>query len=285
MPELPEVETTRQSLLPYLPGARLTTVTVRNPRLRWPVPEDLPERLQGQYLTALRRRGKYLLLDCATGSLILHLGMSGSLRLVRPADSWRKHDHLELALDSGWAVRLHDPRRFGACLWSTSPGTHPLLASLGVEPLGTDFTPAWLAAQAQGRRLNIKALLMDAHCIVGVGNIYANEALFLARLHPDTPAGQLTLPQLTRLHAAVQQVLTQAIAIGGTTLRDYVHGQGETGYFQLQLAVYGRNGLPCLHCQTPVQRLSARRATFCCPLCQAMPQALESAQHPSLLES
>lgn len=268
MPELPEVETTRQSLLPHLLGASFRRIILRNLRLRWPVPADLPARLQGQPILALERRGKYLLLRCPTGSLILHLGMSGSLRLARATDTWRKHDHLEFELDNGWAVRLHDPRRFGACLWAEHAQTHPLLAHLGVEPLSADFTPTKLADLAQGKRVVIKSLLMNAHLIVGIGNIYANEALFQAGIHPEHPAGQLDLAPLTRLHGAVQAVLQAAIAIGGTTLRDYVHGQGETGYFQVQLAVYGRAGQPCLRCQTPIQRLPTTRATFCCPVCQ-----------------
>lgn len=269
MPELPEVETTRRSLLPHLCGTTISAVTVRNPRLRWPVPADLAQQLTGQCVRALERRGKYLLARFDHGTLLLHLGMSGSLRLAHPEDPWRKHDHLELGLDNGWVVRLHDPRRFGACLWTTTPATHPLLLTLGVEPLAAEFTPEFLLANTRGKSVAIKLLLMNAKIVVGVGNIYANEALFRAQLHPTHPAGQLNLSQLVRLQAAVQSVLTEAITTGGTTLRDFVHGQGDPGYFQLSLQVYGRAGQACLVCQTPVQRLAEMtRATYCCPHCQ-----------------
>lgn len=272
MPELPEVETVLRGLAPHLTGRRLAGARVRNPRLRWPVDPGLEARIRGRTIQALSRRGKYLLLrlDGADGgSLIAHLGMSGSLRLCPadlPAD---KHEHLDLLLEDGNCLRLRDPRRFSALLWAEVPDRHPLLAGLGVEPLTADFDGACLHGLCQRRRISIKALIMDARKVVGVGNIYANEALFHARIHPGLAAGKLSRPRCDALAAAIKDTLTRAIAAGGSTLRDFVDGHGRPGYFQQTYYVYGRGGKPCRLCGTAIRQMpQAGRSTFFCPACQ-----------------
>ena len=270
MPELPEVETTRRGIAPHLLGKTFTQAVVRNHRLRWPVPKTLDRALRGQGIEAVDRRGKYLLLRLRDGALILHLGMSGSLRVL-PADTPpRKHDHIDLILDSGRALRLHDPRRFGSLHWTGNrPETHPLLADLGPEPLGDAFDGDYLHRMAQGRRIAVKAFLLNAHIVVGVGNIYANEALFRAGIHPDRPAGRIGLARYERLVAAVRAVLGEAIEQGGTTLRDFVSGDGQPGYFAQSLSVYGRAGQACRSCgQTLKSGRKGQRATVYCPRCQ-----------------
>ncbi|HSH70488.1 MAG TPA: bifunctional DNA-formamidopyrimidine glycosylase/DNA-(apurinic or apyrimidinic site) lyase [Deferrisomatales bacterium] len=270
MPELPEVETTRRGLAPHLVGHRLDGASVRQPRLRWPVPEGLSSLLAGRRVEHLTRRGKYLLLGVGTGTLLIHLGMSGSLRLV-PADTPpRRHDHLDLLVEGGQAVRLTDPRRFGAVLWTAdAPSEHPLLAQLGPEPLGPEFDGGTLWQRARGRQVAVKALLMDSRVVVGVGNIYANEALFRSRIDPRRAAGRISALRFGRLAEAVRTVLTEAIEQGGTTLRDFVAGDGRPGYFQQQLQVYGRAGRPCVRCATALRevRLGQRSSVFC-PRCQ-----------------
>lgn len=269
MPELPEVETVRRGLAPHVENHRLAGALVREARLRWPVPADLDERLRGRTVRALERRGKYLLFHLYGGCLICHLGMSGSLRLC-PAGSPRgRHDHVDLALDDGRLLRYRDPRRFGAMLWSDAPASHPLIASLGVEPLSADFDGASLHALCRGRASAIKALLMDARKVVGIGNIYASEALFHAGIDPRLAAGRLTRPRCARLAAAVKETLERAIAAGGSTLRDFVGAQGNPGYFQQTLYVYGRADEPCRLCGTPIRQLrQGNRSTFFCPNCQ-----------------
>ncbi|WJW75753.1 bifunctional DNA-formamidopyrimidine glycosylase/DNA-(apurinic or apyrimidinic site) lyase [Thiohalobacter sp. IOR34] len=270
MPELPEVETTRRGLAPHLAGRRVRSVTVRQRRLRWPVPRALERELPGQRLGELRRRGKYLLLESTAGTVILHLGMSGSLRLL-PCDAPPgPHDHLDIALDDGRCLRFTDPRRFGTVLWTRRPPErHRLLAGLGPEPLGPDFDGDYLYRRSRGRRLAVKPFIMDSKVVVGVGNIYANEALFLAGIHPARPAGRIGQQRYRRLADAIREVLTAAIAAGGTTLRDFVDGDGRPGYFQQTLRVYGRGGRPCPRCGTPIRETRlAQRSTFYCPRCQ-----------------
>jgi formamidopyrimidine-DNA glycosylase len=271
MPELPEVETVRRGLAPHLENQRILGARVRDGRLRWPVPADLDETLRGRTVRTLARRGKYLLFRFDFGALICHLGMSGSLRLTEASITPEKHDHLDLPLEDGRLLRYRDPRRFGAVLWSDDPDRHPLLASLGVEPLSSDFDGASLYALCRGRTTAIKALLMDAHLVVGIGNIYANEALFHADIDPRLAAGRLSRPRCARLSDAVKETLTRAIAAGGSTLRDFVDGQGKPGYFQQTYFVYGRAGEACRRCGSPIRRIrQGARSTFFCPRCQRL---------------
>ena len=269
MPELPEVETTRQGLLPRLQGHTLRHIVVRNPRLRWPVPDDLEARLAGRTLQSLDRRGKYLLFDFGAGTQIVHLGMSGSLRFAGPDEPAALHDHVDWLFDDGTILRLRDPRRFGAVLWTDDVARHPLLAHLGPEPLTPAFDAAWLHAHCRRRNAAIKQVIMDAGVVVGVGNIYASESLFHAGIRPATAARRLSRPACERLVTAIKHVLTAAIAAGGSSLRDYVDSSGELGYFQLQTRVYDRAGLPCKTCATPIRRIvQGQRASFYCPVCQ-----------------
>lgn len=269
MPELPEVETTCRGIRPAIDGATFSGVVVRNGRLRVPVPADLGSRLAGERLRGVRRRAKYLLLDFAAGSVIVHLGMSGSLRVVDAVQPPGAHDHVDLVFGDR-ALRLRDPRRFGLVVWQAGDAlAHPLLAKLGMEPLDEAFTARWLQRELAGVRTAIKLALMDGHRVVGVGNIYASESLFRAGIDPLTPAGSLGLRRLGRLVEAVRATLHEAIEAGGSTLRDFVGGDGRKGYFQLNYFVYGREGLPCRVCATTVQRMvCGQRATFFCPRCQ-----------------
>ncbi|GAB2181164.1 bifunctional DNA-formamidopyrimidine glycosylase/DNA-(apurinic or apyrimidinic site) lyase [Denitratisoma sp. agr-D3] len=279
MPELPEVEVTRLGIAPNLEGRILRRTVLRTPALRYPLPADLERRIGGQVLRAVRRRGKYLLLDFGVGQVLLHLGMSGSLRLVPARQAAEKHDHVDLVFApvagerEETALRLRDPRRFGALLWL--PGSpeaamaHPLLAVLGIEPLSDEFTPRWLFDQTRGLSAAIKTTLMDGHRLVGVGNIYASESLFRAGIDPRTAAGKISLQRYARLVPAVRATLAEAIAAGGSSLRDFIHSDGSSGYFQLQTAVYGREGEPCRRCGGPVKMIrQGQRATFFCPRCQ-----------------
>ena len=269
MPELPEVETTRQGLLPRLQGRALRHIVVRNPRLRWPVPHDLEARLAGLTLKGLDRRGKYLLFDFGRATQIVHLGMSGSLRFAEPDEPAALHDHVDWLFDGGITLRLRDPRRFGAVLATDDVTQHPLLAHLGPEPLTPAFDAAYLHAQCQRRNTSIKQLIMDSQVVVGVGNIYASESLYHAGIRPATGARRLSRPACTRLVGAIKRVLAAAIAAGGSSLRDYVHSSGELGYFQLQTRVYDREGQPCKVCATPIRRIvQGQRASFYCPACQ-----------------
>ncbi len=269
MPELPEVETTRVGLLPRLQGRTLRQIVVRNPRLRWPVPADLETRLAGQSLQDMTRRGKYLLFDFGATTQIVHLGMSGSLRFAEPGEPAALHDHIDWLFDDGTTLRLRDPRRFGAVLWTDDAIRHPLLAHLGPEPLTPAFDGDYLYAQCRRRNAAIKQVIMDAAVVVGVGNIYASESLFHAGIRPATAARRLSRPACGRLAEAIKRVLTAAIAAGGSSLRDYVASDGELGYFQLQTRVYDREGLPCKTCGTPVRRIvQGQRASFYCPACQ-----------------
>ena len=269
MPELPEVETTRRGIAPHLVGRSVTGVVVRDHRLRWPVPPGLARHLVGQPLQAVERRAKYLLLRFPAGTVLLHLGMSGSLRIVRAATPADAHDHVDLVFGAQ-ALRLRDPRRFGSIHWVTGdPARHPLLARLGPEPLGDGFDAACLHAAAHRRRVAAKTLLMDSQVVVGVGNIYANEALFRAGIRPTHRSDRLTRADCARLVEAVRAVLTAAIAVGGTTLRDFVREDGSPGYFVSDLRVYGRGGETCAVCGAVLKATRlGQRATVYCPRCQ-----------------
>ncbi|MBS0002985.1 MAG: bifunctional DNA-formamidopyrimidine glycosylase/DNA-(apurinic or apyrimidinic site) lyase [Thioalkalivibrio sp.] len=270
MPELPEVETTRRGLEPCMVGRRIRALELRDPRLRWPVPADLPALVTGRRIRGLTRRAKYLLLETDGPALLLHLGMSGSLRRCAPGTPLRPHDHLIFHLDDGFEVRLHDPRRFGCCLpIPEPPAIHPLLAALGPEPLGDDFHGDCLFRLSRGRRTPVKAFIMDQQVVVGVGNIYASEALFLAGIRPGRAAGRVSRREYHDLAGRIRTVLTAAISQGGTTLRDFVREDGTHGYFRQQLRVYGRAGQPCLDCATPIRnRRIGNRASTYCPRCQ-----------------
>jgi len=270
MPELPEVETTRRGVEPHVVGHKVSDLHVYDRRLRWPVPSDLKARLAGRVIDRVDRRSKYLLFRFGADTLLVHLGMTGSLRAHTQLPARRAHDHVDLVLEHGVTLRYHDPRRFGAILWIAGPAErHPLLRRLGPEPLEGTFDADYLWKATRGRRAAIKLALMDNHVVVGVGNIYANEALFRAGIRPTTPAGRLSRPRLSRLVDETRGVLTEAIAKGGSTLRDYVDATGEPGYFQLDYYVYGRAGLPCRRCGTRVKLTrQGQRATHHCPRCQ-----------------
>ncbi len=270
MPELPEVETTRRGIEPHLLGRTVSRVIVRNRQLRWPVPARLDATLRGQRIEHVRRRGKYLLLGFEQGSLILHLGMSGSLRILPVNQPGEKHEHVEWQLDDGHCLRLRDPRRFGAVLWTRrDPLEHRLLAHLGPEPLSEAFDGDGLHARAAGRRQAVKPFLMDSRIVVGVGNIYASEALFLAGIHPRRAAGRISLARCRQLATAIKQVLAEAIEQGGTTLRDFTGSDGRPGYFKQRLNVYGRAGESCPRCGQPIrQQVIGQRASYYCPRCQ-----------------
>lgn len=269
MPELPEVETTRRGIAPQLVGQRVSRVLVREPRLRWPIPEDLDVRLSGQRIEAVERRAKYLLIKAEVGTLIAHLGMSGSLRLV-PADlAVGKHEHVDIVLDSGMALRYTDPRRFGALLWSDDPLSHVLLASLGPEPLSDAFDGERLYRMSRGRSMAIKPFIMDNAVVVGVGNIYASEALFAAGIDPRRAAGAVSRARYLKLAVEIKRILAYAIERGGTTLRDFVGGDGKPGYFQQELFVYGRGGDFCKACGSTLREIRlGQRASVYCGRCQ-----------------
>jgi formamidopyrimidine-DNA glycosylase len=268
MPELPEVETTRRGIEPLITGKTVTAVAVRERRLRWPVSPQL-ERLVGVPIVAVRRRAKYLLLDSERGSAIIHLGMSGSLRVVAVSVTPQRHDHVDIAFEDGTCLRLRDPRRFGAVLWSRDPLQHKLLKSLGPEPFDPLFDGVYLHARARGRKLAVKSLLMDSRVVVGVGNIYASEALHAAGIHPRRPAGRISRPRYQRLSAAVREILAQAIGFGGTTLRDFSNAEGKPGYFRHELSVYDRAGQPCRNCGNAIhQETIGQRSTYYCRRCQ-----------------
>lgn len=269
MPELPEVEITRLGITPHLQNRMVTGVVVRHPQLRWPVPERLAALLTGSIVQTVDRRGKYLLLRFPHGTLVLHLGMSGSLRIIAADEPAGVHDHFDLVLGAK-AMRLRDPRRFGAVLWYADDiGSHPLLAHLGVEPLTDAFSADYLYRATRGRKQAIKLLLMDHRVVVGVGNIYANESLYRAGIRPTLQAGRLTRVAAERLVNEVRATLRDALAAGGSSLRDFLHTDGAAGYFQQQYFVYGREGENCRRCDTPIRRITqAQRATFYCYRCQ-----------------
>jgi formamidopyrimidine-DNA glycosylase len=269
MPALPEVETARRGIAPFVTDRVVERVVLRRKDLRWPIPRALTSRLPGQRIEAVARRAKYLLLHTAAGSALLHLGMSGSLRLTDPALPPRTHDHYDLILDSGKALRFNDPRRFGCLLWQKPGEIHPLLRNLGPEPLGDAFDGDWLWRASRGRSAAVKSFLMDQSIVVGVGNIYASEALFAAGVHPKRVAGSVSRVRYARLAGEVRRVLEYAITRGGTTLRDFLAPDGAPGYFEQELAVYGRAGEPCRTCGTPIRAaVVGQRMTYWCPRCQ-----------------
>lgn len=269
MPELPEVETTRRGLLPLL-GQTVRSATVRNAALRWPVPEHLSCILNGQCLLDLQRRAKYILARFEGGTLLLHLGMSGRLCLLAKAEPPGKHDHVDIVFDSGTVLRLRDPRRFGAVLWiAGDPLQHPLLKQLGPEPLESGFDGDYLYRETRSRSAPIKTVIMDAHLVVGVGNIYASESLFRARISPKTAARKLSRKRCERLAQEIQATLQEALKAGGSSLRDFFGADGNPGYFQQSYFVYGRTGEPCRVCGTPIKTIcQGQRSTFYCPHCQ-----------------
>lgn len=270
MPELPEVETTRRSLEPALTAKRIVGLTVRDRRLRWPVPADLDRKATGARVLRLSRRAKYLLIETDRGVLVFHLGMSGTLRTVPATTAVGKHDHLDIAIEGGTLLRFTDPRRFGSVHWvEGDPELHPLLARLAPEPLTDAFDGTYLHGITRGRTVSIKQLLMNGTLVTGVGNIYASEALHRAGINPKTPARRLSRARCARLASAVRETLGQAILAGGSTLRDYVDGTGAPGCFQQQYAVYERAGEPCPRCGATVRVVrQGQRSTYYCPRCQ-----------------
>ena len=273
MPELPEVETTRRGLAPHVEGRRVAGVVLRRPDLRWPIPPEIPALLPGERIEAVRRRAKYLLLDTAAGSALLHLGMSGSLRVLPPDTPVRAHDHVDLLLEGarGGArvLRFNDPRRFGCLLWQPAGSTHPLLQALGPEPLSDTFDGDYLFRRSRGRKAPVKAFLMDQRIVVGVGNIYVAEALFAAGISPLRAAGRVSRERYALLADAVKAILVHAIERGGTTLRDFIAPDGAPGYFEQELSAYGRGGQPCPRCGRPLREAAiAQRATVWCGHCQ-----------------
>ncbi|MDB5903211.1 MAG: Formamidopyrimidine-DNA glycosylase [Betaproteobacteria bacterium] len=270
MPELPEVETTRRGLAPHLVNQRVRTAIVRNHAMRLPIPKRLPQLVAGTTIAHVERRAKYLLIDCGRGTLIVHLGMSGRLWLVEEKAPVESHDHFDLVLENGTAVRLRDPRRFGLVLWHAGdPLEHPLLASIGPEPLSSAFSGASLFEATRNRTAAIKLVLMDSHVVAGVGNIYASEALFRAGISPKTAAHRVSRARCDVLAQTVRDTLEAAIEAGGSTLRDYVGGDGRAGYFQNEHLVYGRTGEACYHCGASIRESrQGQRATFYCPSCQ-----------------
>ncbi len=272
MPELPEVEVTRQGIAPFLIGQVISRVVVRQPQLRWPIPRELVKRLPGQTITAVRRRAKYLLIDMPAGTLILHLGMSGSLRVLTTPVAPGRHDHFDL-ICAGKTLRLNDPRRFGAVLWHPAGGaitSQPgLFDRLGVEPFAPEFSGAGFWQHTRGRVAAIKSILLAGEGVVGVGNIYACESLFRAGIHPQRAAGRISKTRYVRLVEAIQGVLREAIQQGGSTLRNFVDSRGAPGYFQRGHQVYGRTGLPCVNCAGPIRHIrQGQRSTWYCPRCQ-----------------
>lgn len=270
MPELPEVETVCRGLEPHLLETAIQTVIIRQPALRWPVPANLSDLLTGQSIKAINRRGKYVLIQLQTGALIIHLGMSGSLRIVDGQSAPARHDHVDFHLEQNKILRYNDPRRFGSILWThENPLYHPLIKTIGIEPLNAEFNGAYLQARAQGRKVPVKTLIMNGQIVAGIGNIYATEALFQARIYPFREAQSLSVGECQVLVDAIKAILEQAIVAGGTTLKDFVNSDGKPGYFSQKLYVYGRAGLACLLCDGLIQsKKSGQRTTAFCLVCQ-----------------
>ncbi len=269
MPELPEVETSRRGIAPHVEGATVSSVVIRERRLRWPVSESLDLELPGATVTSVGRRAKYLLINTTAGTAIMHLGMSGSVFIVDKGTPAGVHDHIDIEFDSGLALRFRDPRRFGSLHWSKDPLEHSLIKDLGPEPLSQAFDGHYLWVRSRGRRVAIKQFIMNAHVVVGVGNIYASESLFIAGIHQKRAAGRIALHRYQKLAAAIKDVLERAIRAGGTTLRDFYGGDGEAGYFQQQLEVYDREGEHCRQCDTLITAIvQGQRSTYYCKRCQ-----------------
>jgi formamidopyrimidine-DNA glycosylase len=268
MPELPEVETTRRGISPHVEGKVITNITVRNPKLRWPVPDDIKNQIVSEQIKSVQRRAKYLLLEIASGHLMIHLGMSGSLRIVDKGTPPSKHDHVDIEVENK-LLRYNDPRRFGAVLWIDNLDDSSHLNHLGPEPLTDDFHADYLFTSSRKRQTSIKQHIMDNKVVVGVGNIYANESLFMAGIKPTMKASSLTHNQSELLSNSIKQVLARAIEQGGTTLKDFVGGDGKPGYFQQQLAVYGRANQPCVNCSSTLIEIKQQgRTSVYCPKCQ-----------------
>ncbi|MDD5319582.1 MAG: bifunctional DNA-formamidopyrimidine glycosylase/DNA-(apurinic or apyrimidinic site) lyase [Methylococcales bacterium] len=270
MPELPEVETTCRGIAPHIEGQTVKQVIIRQPQLRWPVPEALDQILTGLSIQSVSRRAKYLLFTTSAGTMLVHLGMSGSLRVMAAGLGAGKHDHIDFIFNDGTVLRFNDPRRFGAVLWTTAPAAeHQLLKDLGPEPLLAGFNGELLYSLSRNRKAPVKSFIMDSHIVVGVGNIYANEALFMAGILPSRQVGKISLVRYQKLAECIRMILQQAIQQGGTTLRDFVNEAGKPGYFKQQLRVYGRAGLPCSYCQQPLKEIRlANRSTVFCSECQ-----------------
>jgi len=270
MPELPEVETSRRGIEPHILNKKVSNVIVRQKQLRWPIPSILKKQLCGQIIRQVERRGKYILLRCDNGTVILHLGMSGSLRIVKPAVIAEKHDHLDICFSNNKILRLRDPRRFGSVLWTKSnPLQHKLLINLGPEPLDDVFNAQYLYQQSRKRKVAIKTFLMNSHIVVGVGNIYANESLFAAGISPKRAACQISLARYQKLAPLIKSILLQSIDQGGTTLKDFINEEGKPGYFQQTLNVYGRENKPCMQCGKNIKKITqTQRSTFYCSHCQ-----------------
>jgi formamidopyrimidine-DNA glycosylase len=270
MPELPEVETSRRGIEPFLVGERIDKIIVREKRLRWPVRADVAKQLTGQIVNSVTRRAKYLLINTSNGSAMIHLGMSGSVYIVERDTPAGVHEHFDFELSSGKVLRYRDPRRFGSLHWTKKPEQHKLIKSLGPEPLGDDFSGEYLWQRSRGRKVAIKQFIMNANVVVGVGNIYASEALFLAGISPLRAAGRVARQRYDVLAEVIRQVLLRAIEAGGTTLRDFYGGDGEAGYFQQELAVYGREDAPCISCKQAISAVvQGQRSTFYCKKCQS----------------
>lgn len=270
MPELPEVETTLLGIKPHILYQTIKSCVIRQPQLRWPIPTDKLVRLNGYRIDSIERRGKYLILTIHDGAILIHLGMSGCLQIVSEDQAINKHDHVDIQFTNHVILRYTDPRRFGAILWAANdPYQHPLIAKLGLEPFAPQFTGEYLHKQAVMRKCPVKSLIMDNKTVVGVGNIYATEALFGAKIHPTTPANKLSLQHMNVLVEQIKAILQRAITQGGTTLKDFLNSDGKPGYFIQQLQVYGRAGLPCLHCRTPIRSMRIGQRTTCfCINCQ-----------------
>lgn len=269
MPELPEVETSRRGISPYISGEHVDNVVIRERRLRWPIATEVDENLVGARIESVGRRAKYLLLNTEAGSAIIHLGMSGSVFIVERDTPAGIHDHFDIELASGKALRFRDPRRFGSLHWAVYPLQHKLLRDLGPEPLGDEFCGAYLWERSRGRRVAIKQFIMNASVVVGIGNIYASESLFLAGINPRRASGRIAKARYDLLAEVIRTVLSKAIKAGGTTLRDFYGGDGEAGYFQQELEVYGREDEPCSQCDRPVSAIvQGQRSTYYCKNCQ-----------------
>ena len=269
MPELPEVETTRRGISPFVDQQKVIEVIVRQPKMRWPIPAEI-HALEGHVIESVTRRGKYILLGSEVGTVLLHLGMSGSLRVVDAGSKHEKHDHVDIVFDNNKAIRLRDPRRFGAVLWTTkNPLKHKLIRSLGPEPLGEDFNVDYLFERSRGRSVSIKQFIMNGHIVVGVGNIYACESLFNAGISPKREAGEVSKARYMKFVDEIKKVLARAIEQGGTTLKDFVQVEGNPGYFAQQLNVYGRAGEKCVLCGSEIKQIKqGQRSTFYCSRCQ-----------------
>ncbi|MBT5230218.1 MAG: bifunctional DNA-formamidopyrimidine glycosylase/DNA-(apurinic or apyrimidinic site) lyase [Methylococcales bacterium] len=269
MPELPEVETTCRGIRPHIEQTQITNVTVRQPKLRWPITPSLKKHLKNQTITGVRRRAKYILIDTSNGTLMVHLGMTGTLSIVSPSIPASFHDHVDIALSSGELLRYRDPRRFGSIHWSKNIECHALITHLGPEPLSTEFTPDTLYLKSRQRKTSVKQFIMDGKIVVGVGNIYANEALFKAGIHPKRQAGKISLKRYEHLVEQIKTTLSEAIEAGGSTLNDFYNSDGKPGYFQFSHLVYDKANKPCPVCKKPITCTKlGQRATYFCTVCQ-----------------